>query len=158
MFGLLPSPWLILGVLLAIGSAFSGGYYKGHHDEYQAQQIEIARLNDKAREVEQQLTEQANNQATKLKKENDDAKAQIAALNSDIASGELRLSIASRVSMPSASAAATGAGAETRCELDPAAAQRIVAIPEDGNAAIRQSNALIDFYNNVRKSQLKGIK
>ncbi len=38
-----------------MGTAFSGGYYKGKDSEYQRQQLEIAALNAKARETEQAM-------------------------------------------------------------------------------------------------------
>ena len=42
------NPWVLLGIVMAVLSAFGGGYYKGKDAEYQRQQIEIAALNAKA--------------------------------------------------------------------------------------------------------------
>lgn len=154
MFGLLPNPWMILAVLALLGGAFGAG----HHQAYVEQEARIGKLNEKARSLENEIAEQATNKAYELKKQQDEANNQISRLKSDIATGELRLSIASSVPMPSASGASAGAGAETRCELDRAAAQRIVAVPADGDAGIRQLNALIDFYNDTRTKMQKGIK
>ena len=53
------NPWVILGVILALLGSFGSGYWKGSSDEEAHQQIEIARLNEQAREAEQRLGEVA---------------------------------------------------------------------------------------------------
>ena len=53
------NPWVILGILMAVLSSFGGGYFKGEHDEYTQQQVEIAALNAKARETEQAMAQVA---------------------------------------------------------------------------------------------------
>lgn len=68
-----------------------------------------------------------------------------ASLRADVAAGQRRLSVLS-TSCAAGSASAAGLGhAEARAELDPAAAERIVAIANDGDDAIRQLNALQDY-------------
>lgn len=68
-----------------------------------------------------------------------------ASLRADVAAGKRRLSVLAN-SCAAGSATAPGLGhAEARAELDPAAAERIVAIANDGDDAIRQLNALQDY-------------
>lgn len=68
-----------------------------------------------------------------------------ASLRADVAAGQRRLSVLA-TSCAAGSATATGLGhAETRAELDPAAAERIVAIANAGDDAIRQLSALQDY-------------
>ena len=142
------NPYLLIGVLaLCVAAFFEGIHYKSLED-----QAEIAKLNEQARQIEQQRVQDANNHATKLRQANAKADQQITKLKSDVASGELRLSI-SAVQATSNPAFATRVGGETRCDIDPTAAQSIVTIAADGDKAIRQLNELIDFYN-----QLKGSK
>jgi hypothetical protein len=64
------NPWVILGFVLAMGTAFSSGYYKGENDESQRQQIEIAELNAKARETEQAMAKVAQTYGDTLRKAN----------------------------------------------------------------------------------------
>jgi hypothetical protein len=64
------NPYILLGIVLAIVSAFGGGYYKGGQDEVERQQLEIAKLNGEARQKEQALTAAVNAQATQLMKAN----------------------------------------------------------------------------------------
>ncbi|PIK76371.1 lysis system i-spanin subunit Rz [Pseudomonas sp. 382] len=68
-----------------------------------------------------------------------------ASLRADVAAGKRRLSVLA-TSCAAGPATATGLDhAEARAELDPAAAERIVAIANDGDDAIRQLNALQDY-------------
>ena len=68
-----------------------------------------------------------------------------ASLRADVAAGKRRLSVLA-TSCAAGSATAPGLGhAEARAELYPAAAERIVAIANDGDDAIRQLNALQDY-------------
>ncbi|MCE0853008.1 lysis protein [Pseudomonas asiatica] len=69
-----------------------------------------------------------------------------ASLRADVAAGKRRLSVLATSCGTTGSATAAGvAHAEARAELDPAAAERIVAIANDGDDAIRQLNALQDY-------------
>lgn len=140
------NPYILIGVIaLVIASFFEGVHYKTLED-----QSEIAKLNEQARAVEQQRVQEVNDHATKLRKLNAKADQTIAKLNSDLASGELRLSIASAIQASSVASSASGTGGEARCELDRQAAEDLVAITADGNKAIRQLNELIDFYNQAK--------
>jgi hypothetical protein len=142
------NPYFILGALgLCIASFFEGIHYQRLADTAQ-----IAELNEKARAVEQQRVQDANDHATKLRNANVQADKTITKLKSDIASGELRLSLSAVYPSRNAVSSA-GTGNETRCDIDPTAAQSLVTIAADGDKAIRQLNELIDFYN-----QLKGSK
>ncbi|HDS0925528.1 TPA: lysis protein [Pseudomonas putida] len=69
-----------------------------------------------------------------------------ASLRADVAAGQRRLSVLATNCSPTGSATAAGLGhAEARAELDPAAAERIVRIANDGDDAIRQLTALQDY-------------
>ena len=69
-----------------------------------------------------------------------------ASLRADVAAGNRRLSILATRCTAAGSATAAGVGhAEARAELDPAAAERIVAIANDGDDAIRQLTALQEW-------------
>ena len=149
------NPWVILGVLLALLGSFGSGYWKGSSDEEAKQQIEIARLNDQAREIEQRMGEVAQTYAETLRKSNDVAKAKENKLRTDIAAGERKLFIPVQTTcpVPSAGNAASAAGdsRETRTELDRSVAEALIAITADGDQAIRKLNACIDQYETLRK-------
>ena len=82
------NPWVILGIISLLFTSFGGGYWKGTDAERQRQQIEIARLNQEARETEQRMAAMANTYAQTLRKANDAAKTKENKLRSDLASGD----------------------------------------------------------------------
>lgn len=69
-----------------------------------------------------------------------------ASLRVDVASGKRRLSVLAASCAGAGSSTAAGVGhAEARAELDPAAAERIVRVANDGDDAIRALTALQDY-------------
>lgn len=148
------NPYVLLGILLAILSAAGSGYYKGKHDENTRQQVEIAALNAKARETEQAMAQVAQTYGQTLRKANNVAKVKEDKLRADIASGKRKLFIpiqAPDCAVSAATDAAPAAGdTETRAELDPRIAESLVDLTSRGDTAIRQLNACIDQYNEMR--------
>ena len=148
------NPYVLLGIVLAVLGSFGAGYDSGEQNEYERQQIEIARLNEQARETEQRMGEVAQTYAQTLRKANNVAKAKEDKLRTDIASGERRLFIPVQASCPVSATADTPSPAgntETRAELDPRIAQSLVDLTSRGDQAIRKLNACIDQYETLRK-------
>lgn len=145
----LTNPWVLVGVLSVVISS----YFYGHHAAYVEQEAEVARLNLIERSKEKQMQELVDTHAYELRKANENAKNQVTKLQSDIASGELRLSIATRPVQTCSDSTSASGNTETRAELDPEASKSLVAITSDGDSAIRQLNACIDIYNQVRSKQ-----
>jgi len=157
------NPYVLLGIILAILASFGGGYYKGGQDEFAKQQMEIAALNQKSRETEQKMAEEANDLAMKLKKAENNAKLAIQKRNSDIDSGALKLRIPVKAAScptlpaPADTPAPAGDSVQTTAELDSTTARLIVAITDQGDSNTRQLNACIDAYNTVYQT-LKGAQ
>jgi hypothetical protein len=156
------NPWVLLGILLAIGSSFGTGYLKGSNDEVSRQQLEIASLNAQAREKEQILVTAIQNQSLKLQKANQDAKLVQQKRNSDIAAGTLKLRIPVKapdcpVHTATDAPVASGDSVQATAELDREIAKSLVAITDQGDANTRQLNACIDAYNAAYQT-LKGMK
>ena len=148
------NPYVLLGIVLSILSAFGGGYWKGSKDEVTRQQLEIAKLNAEARQKEQALLSAVTTQATKLQKANQDAKLIAKERDAAIASGNLKLRIPVKtpvcpIQTAGDTPAPAGNSVQTGAELDAKTAQSLVAITDDGDKAIRQLNACIDAYNNI---------
>jgi uncharacterized protein (DUF3084 family) len=148
------NPYVLLGIVLTVLGSFGAGYYSGEQNEYERQQIEIARLNEQARETEQRMGEVAQTYAQTLRKANNVAKAKETKLRTDIASGERKLFIPVKTSCPVSAAAdstsVAGDSRETRTELDRSVAEALIAITADGDQAIRKLNACIDQYEKMR--------
>lgn len=153
------NPWILLGIIMAILGAGAGGYSKGKHDENARQQAEIAVLNEQSRQKEQALVAAVNTQAVKLQKANQDAKIQINKRNADIATGVMQLRIPVKATVCAVQATAdapTSSGVDFgTAELQPEAAQALVAITDDADATVRKLNTCINLYNEVRQT-LKG--
>jgi prophage endopeptidase len=156
------NPWVLLGIVMAVLSAFGGGYYKGKDSEYQRQQLEIAALNAKARETEQAMAKVAQTYGETLRKANNVAKAKENQLRADLNSGALKLRLPVKaptcpsVSVPETATAASGsdsgeARAESSGSVDVAA--DLLQIAADGDAAIRKLNTCLEAYETIRNTK-----
>jgi type II secretory pathway pseudopilin PulG len=155
------NPWVLLGIIMSVMSAFGSGYWKGSNDEVTRQQLEIAALNAEARQKEQVLVSAIQTQATKLQKANQDAKLAQQKRNADIDNGTLKLRLAVKapncpISTATDTAPASGdSSGEARAELSPEIGKTLFAIAEEGDKAIVKLNACVDAYNSVYET-LKG--
>jgi prophage endopeptidase len=137
-----------------------GGYFYGKHvgdkEGYQRSEDEvvqkIAENNTKSRKVENNLNQRVIDLSTELEKVKENAKKEIAKRNADIASSKLRLYVQTKSPVcPSKDASSTIGPDTATAQLDPAFAQSIVTITDDGDTAIRKLNACIATYNQVRE-------
>ena len=153
------NPWVLLGIVMAVLSAFGGGYYKGKDAEYQRQQIEIAALNAKARETEQAMAKVAQTYGETLRKANNVAKLKETKLRADLDSGALKLRIPVKaancpISVSESTATPSGSDAGTAsAELDRQASETLIAIAAEGDAAIRKLNTCIQTYETLRNTK-----
>lgn len=136
---------LVEGALL-VAAFIAGGYYARQETDaliVQAEeQVYQARLTSKL------LLDSIETSIANYEEEAENAKKTIDQLRADVRNSNRRLSVAVR-SCSQSNHPGTGSG-QARAELDPAAAERIIAITEDGDAAIRKLNRCIDQYNLVR--------
>ena len=151
MLKLLRNPWIILGCITAVLTAYTYGHHVGYVLRDLEMQGEIATKNAEAREREQKLTEQLNQTQTNLKEANDAITEKQSSLDRAIRAGRVRL--------PAASCAPTSAGTpaapvdrdQSQTESDRETLRLIAQIAADGDRAIVQLNACIDAYNQVRE-------
>lgn len=154
-----PAVWL--GVLLALAASFGTGYYKGVKAEQDEQQLEIAKLNAQAREKEQALVAAVNTQTTQLVKAQNEAKVLSQKRNTAIDTGSLKLRIPIKTTIcpipatPDPAPAVGSSVGTTSAELDGQTAKSLVAITDEGDAAIRKLNTCIALYNEAYQT-LKG--
>lgn len=140
----------VLGMALVI----SGGYYVSDHHGYQRRvaedQAEIERLNAEARSKEAELDKQKKATNVALRKAKDAINQKQSDINKRIDSGELRLPSTCGV-QASTDARVTNGGGEVQPDPSRQAIKDIVAIATEGDRAIVQLNACIDFYNKVKE-------
>jgi hypothetical protein len=153
------NPWILLGLLVIFLSAGAGGYQTGKTAERERQQLEIAKLNEAAREKEQALVKAVHTQTTQFVKANNEAKILSQKRNSDIAIGAIKLRVPTKTVCPVQTTGDTPAPAgdsvQATAEFDRETAQSLVAITDQGDANTRQLNACIDAYNEAYQT-LKG--
>lgn len=150
------NPWVILGALVALVSAFGYGHHVGWGSRDQEAQIEVAKANEKARAQEHVLAQTITDQATQLRKATNEITRRQTDLNRLAADGRLRLPAASCVQAPAGATAAGGNRNEAPGELERQTIEALIAIAADGDRAAEQAGACIDAYNKVRE-QLNAI-
>lgn len=156
----LPNPWMILGAITAASLVYFYAHHVGYVKRDQEMQLEIARLNQDAREKEQKLAEDLNNTSSQLKEANDVVTKKQTDLDAAIRSGRMRLNT-SCVSASTGSTTASGnnqAGSKPNGQadtsIDEQERQTLAAIAEiiaQGDRNTAQLNACIDAYNAVRQ-------
>ena len=163
---MMPNPWVILGVLMALAGFYGYGHHKGWVERDIEMQSEIAQKNEEARTKEQELTKQLNENSTKLMEANNAITEKQSSLDRAIRAGRVRLPSSSCVqtspSATSASGSSSQAGSESdrkansvTDEADRATLLAIAEIVAQGDRNTIQLNACIEAYNAVR-SQVNG--
>jgi prophage endopeptidase len=134
-----------------IGGVYEYGHHQGYEEERLNVQGAIDEANAAARETEVELNQKVADLSTQLVKAKQDAQKQIAQRDADIASGKLQLYVRTKSPVcPTTNAPASSGPNPTTAELDPAFAQSLVAVTDDGDTAIRKLNACIATYNQVK--------
>ena len=146
---MIPNPWVILGVLLALAGFYGYGHHKGWVERDAEMQAEIATKNEEARTKEQELTKQLNENSTKLMEANNAISEKQSSLDRAIRAGRVRLPSASCVQTNGNPTVASGNSSQTGSESDAETLRLIAQIAADGDRAINQLNACIDAYQAV---------
>ena len=149
---MIPNPWVILGVLLALAGFYGYGHHKGWDDRDIEMQAEIAIKNEEARVKEQELTKQLNENSTKLMEANNAITEKQSSLDRAIRAGRVRLPTPSCPQTSSNTPVASGNSGQTGSESDTETLRLIAQIAADGDKAINQLNACIDSYNKVMET------
>ncbi|MCO7563558.1 lysis protein [Pseudomonas sp. S 311-6] len=136
----------LIAALVACGLLMYGGWQKIQHQsdqlEQQAQAIDTLQRAAESRRNTQRLLAQLDTEHTQ---ERERANQTNATLRAAVAAGQRRLSVLAKCPVVRANADSGVDAAEARAELNPAAAERIVRIANDGDDAIRQLTALQDY-------------
>jgi len=146
------NPWLIIGVLVALGSFYSYGHHKGWVERDAEMQSEIAQKNEEARAKEQELTKQLNDNSTKLQEANNAISEKQTSLDRAIRAGSLRLKTTSCVQTSSSPTPPNGNSNQEGSESDRQTLAAIAEIIAQGDRNTAQLNACIDSYNKVMES------
>ena len=153
------NPYFIIGAMIAVGGAYGYGHHVGWGDRDAEMQVEIAKKNDEAREKERELSQQLNDQSTKLSEANNVINQKQSSLDRAIRDGRLRLQTTSCVQAPTNAPTPTGDSPKERSEpnrtvyettdSERATLAAIAEIIAQGDRNTAQLNACIDSYNKV---------
>jgi len=149
------NPWLIIGVLVALGSFYGYGHHKGWVERDAEMQSEIAIKNEEARAKEQELTKQLNDNSTKLQEANNAISEKQTSLDRAIRAGSLRLKTTSCVQTSSSPTPPNGNSNQEGSESERQTLAAIAEIIAQGDRNTAQLNACISAYEAVR-SQVNG--
>ena len=155
----IPLPWLIVGALVSLFGTYQVGHHYGWLERDGDMKIAIAKKNDEARQIEQNMTEKLSQQSAKLQEANDAINKKTSALAVANRAGKLRLCPSSNVQAPT-STASTSADPKATSQSDrptnePSDAERatidaIAEIVAQGDKNTVALNACVDSYNQMR--------
>jgi TPP-dependent 2-oxoacid decarboxylase len=155
----IPLPWLIVGALVSLFGTYQVGHHYGWLERDNDMKIAIAKKNDEARLIEQNMTEKLSQQSAKLQEANDAINKKTTALAVAKRAGKLRLCPSSNVQAPT-STASTSADPKATSQSDrqanePSDAERatidaIAEIVAQGDKNTVALNACVDSYNQMR--------
>ena len=146
---MIPNPWVILGVLLALAGFYGYGHHKGWNDRDAEMQAEIAVKNEEARTKEQELTKQINDQSYKLQEANNAITQKQTDITKLINSGRVRLQTTGCVQANASAPAPSGDRNTEASESDRATLLAIAEIIAQGDRNTAQLNQCIQAYNQV---------
>ena len=156
---MLPIPWLIVGVLVSLFGTYRVGHHYGWLERDGDMKIAIAKKNEEARQIEQNMGEKLNQQSLKLQEANDAINKKTTALSIANRAGKLRLCPSSNVQAPTSTPVAS---ADTKATSEPdrptdtasdaerATIDAIAEIVAQGDRNTIALNACVDSYNEVR--------
>jgi len=155
----IPLPWLIVGVLVSLFGTYQVGHHYGWLERDGDMKIAIAKKNDEARQIEQNMTEKLSQQSAKLQEANDAINKKTTALAVANRAGKLRLCPPSNLQTASntafASADSKATSQSDRPTNEPSDAERatidaIAEIVAQGDKNTVALNACVDSYNQMR--------
>jgi hypothetical protein len=155
----IPLPWLIVGVLVSLFGTYQVGHHYGWLERDGDMKIAIAKKNDEARLIEQNMGEKLNQQSLKLQEANDAINKKTTALAVANRAGKLRLCPTSNLQTPTntsfTSADSKATSQPDRQTNEPSDAERatidaIAEIVAQGDKNTVALNACVDSYNQMR--------
>jgi TPP-dependent 2-oxoacid decarboxylase len=155
----IPLPWLIVGALVSLFGTYQVGHHYGWLERDNDMKIAIAKKNDEARQIEQNMTEKLSQQSAKLQEANDAINKKTSALAVANRAGKLRLCPPSNLQATTSTAFASADPKATsqpdRQTNEPSDAERatidaIAEIVAQGDKNTVALNACVDSYNQMR--------
>ena len=148
----IPLPWIIIGAIVSLFTTYQVGHRYGWLERDQEMQIEIAKKNDEARELEKNMTSKLADKETELRKAKNEISKKQSAMRELANTGRLRLPTASCVQASPSAAPATGDSRDEPSELERQTINTLIDLVAEGDKAIAKHAACVAAYNEVRES------
>ena len=148
----IPLPWIIIGAIVSLFTTYRVGHHYGWLERDGEMQIEIAKKNDEARELEKNMTSKLADKETELRKAKNEISKKQSAMRELANTGRLRLPTSSCVQTSSSAAPATGDSRDEPSELERQTINTLIDIVAEGDKAIAKHAACVAAYNEVRES------
>ena len=147
----IPLPWIIIGAMVALFGTYRGGYHFGWEDRDQEMQIEIAKKNEEAREIEKTMTQKLADKETALRKAKNEISKKQSAMRELANTGRLRLPTASCPQASTDTSTPAGNSRDEPSELERQTIATLIDIVAEGDKAIVKHNACVAAYNEMRE-------
>ena len=148
----LPLPWIIIGAIVSLFTTYQVGHHYGWLERDQDMQIEIAKKNDEARELEKNMASKLADKETALRKAQNEISKKQSAMRELANTGRLRLPTSSCVQSSPSASPATGDSRDEPSELERQTINTLIDLVAEGDKAIVKHQACVAAYNEVRES------
>jgi hypothetical protein len=147
----IPLPWLIISATIALFGTYQVGHHYGWLERDEEMQIEIAKKNEEARELEKNMTSKLADKETALRKAKNEISNKQSAMRELANTGRLRLPTASCVQASTSTSTPTGDSGDSAAELERQTINTLIDIVAEGDKAIVKHTACVAAYNEMRE-------
>jgi hypothetical protein len=147
----IPLPWLIIGAMVALFGTYQTGHHYGWLERDQEMQVEIAKKNEEAREIEKNMTLKLADKETALRKAKNEISKKQSAMRELANTGRLRLPTTSCVQTSTSPAPTTGDSGDSAAELERQTINTLIDIVAEGDKAIVKHAQCVAAYNEMRE-------
>jgi hypothetical protein len=148
----LPLPWIIISVIVSLFTTYRVGHHYGWLERDGEMQIEIAKKNDEARELEKNMTSKLADKEAALRKAQNEISKKQSAMRELANTGRLRLPTSSCVQASTSASTPAGDSRDEPSELERQTINTLIDIVAEGDKAIAKHAACVAAYNEVRES------
>ena len=148
----IPLPWIIISAIVSLFTTYQVGHHYGWLERDQEMQVEIAKKNDEARELEKNMASKLADKEAALRKAQNEISKKQSAMRELANTGRLRLPTTSCVQASAGSSPATGDSRTEPSELERQTINTLIDIVAEGDKAIAKHAACVAAYNEVRES------
>ena len=147
----IPLPWIIISAIVSLFTTYQVGHHYGWLERDQEMQVEIAKKNEEARELEKNMTSKLADKETELRKAKNEISKKQSAMRELANTGRLRLPTSSCVQTSSSAPTPTGDSRDEPSELERQTINTLIDIVAEGDKAITKHAACVAAYNEMRE-------